>query len=97
FHVTGVQTCALPIFDVKGINPWADVLSEADFRKHFGYQKHRFTGVDYIEYYKELIEAEGATCEIIFSNNAKTILDYTEYVLACEIGRASCREGVKVW
>src|SRR5690606_15176490 len=71
--------------DVKGINPWADVLSEDDFRKHFGYKKHHFTGVDYIEYYKEIIEEEGATCEVIFSNNARTILDYTKHVLTCDI------------
>ncbi|HAM79458.1 coenzyme F420-0:L-glutamate ligase [Ornithinibacillus bavariensis] len=71
--------------DVKGINPWTDVLSETDFRKHFGHKKHPFTGVDYIEYYKELIEAEGAACEVIFSNNPKTILDYTKNVLTCDI------------
>lgn len=71
--------------DMKGINPWTDVLSEAEFRKHFGYKKHPFTGVDYIEYYKGLIEAEGATCQVIFSNNAKTILDYTKNVLTCDI------------
>lgn len=71
--------------DVKGVNPWTDTLSESEFRAHFGYKKHTFTGVDYIEYYKELIEAEGATCEVIFSNNPKTILDYTKSVLACDI------------
>ena len=71
--------------DVKGINPWVDVLSETDFRKHFGYKKHPFTGVDYIEYYKELIEAEGATCEVIFSNDPKTILNYTKNVLTCDV------------
>ncbi|MBM4761678.1 coenzyme F420-0:L-glutamate ligase [Bacillus sp. B15-48] len=71
--------------DVKGINPWTDVLSEADFRKHFGCNKHPFTGVDYIEYYKGLIEEEGAACEVIFSNNPKTILDYTKNVLTCDI------------
>lgn len=71
--------------DVKGINPWTDVLSETEFRKHFGYTKHPFTGVDYIEYYKSLIEAEGIRCEVIFSNNAKTILDYTKSVLNCDI------------
>ncbi len=71
--------------DVKGVNPWTDTLSEAEFRAHFGYKKHTFTGVDYIEYYKELIEAEGAACEVIFSNNPKTILDYTKSVLACDI------------
>src|SRR5690606_4167870 len=71
--------------DVKGINPWTDVLSESDFRKHFGHKKHPFTGVDYIEYYKELIEAEGATCEVIFSNDPKTIIHYTKHVLTCDI------------
>ncbi|MBL4953334.1 coenzyme F420-0:L-glutamate ligase [Neobacillus sp. OS1-32] len=71
--------------DTKGINPWTDVLSEADFRKHFGYNKHPFTGVDYIDYYKSLIEAEGANCEVIFSNNPKTILDFTKNVLTCDI------------
>ncbi len=71
--------------DAKGVNPWTDVLTEAEFRGHFGYKKHHFTGVDYIEYYKSLIEAEGAACEVIFSNNAKTILEYTKYVLACDI------------
>ncbi len=71
--------------DNKGINPWSDVLSEADFRKHFGIIEHAFTGVDYIEYYKSLIQAEGTECEVIFSNNAKTILDYTKDVLTCDI------------
>lgn len=71
--------------DVKGINPWTDVLTEAEFREHFGFNKHTFTGVDYIEYYKSLVEAEGASCEVIFSNNPKTILDYTKSVLTCDI------------
>ena len=71
--------------DEKGVNPWTDVLTEAEFRRHFGYHKHPFTGVDYIEYYKGLIEAEGAACEVIFSNQAKTILDYTKHVLTCDI------------
>ena len=71
--------------DVKGVNPWTDTLSEKEFREHFGYKKHTFTGVDYIEYYKELITAEGAEVEVIFSNNAKTIVEYTTSVLACDI------------
>lgn len=71
--------------DIKGINPWTDVLTEAEFREHFGHVNHPFTGVDYIEYYKGLVEAEGATCRVIFSNNAKTILNYTKSVLACDI------------
>ena len=79
-HLVGLED-----LDKKGINPWTDVLTEAEFRQHFGYQKHTFTGVDYIDYYKSLIEAEGAECEVIFSNNAKTILDYTKSVLTCDI------------
>lgn len=71
--------------DVKGVNPWTDTLTESDFREHFGYKKHTFTGVDYIEYYKELINAEGAEVEVIFSNNPKVIVDYTKSVLACDI------------
>ena len=71
--------------DVKGVNPWTDTLTESEFREHFGYNKHTFTGVDYIEYYKELIQAEGAEAEVIFSNNPKVIVDYTKSVLACDI------------
>ena len=71
--------------DVKGVGPWTDTLTESDFRGHFGYKKHTFTGVDYIEYYKELINAEGAEVEVIFSNNPKVIVDYTKSVLACDI------------
>lgn len=71
--------------DHKGINPWTDVLTEAQFREHFGFNLHPFTGVDYIEYYKSLIQAEGAACEVVFSNNPKTILDYTKHVLTCDI------------
>ena len=71
--------------DVKGVNPWTDTLTEGEFREHFGYKKHTFTGVDYIEYYKELIHAEGTEVEVIFSNNPKVIVDYTKSVLACDI------------
>ncbi|WP_129595780.1 coenzyme F420-0:L-glutamate ligase [Anaerophilus nitritogenes] len=75
----------MDILDEKGINPWTDVLTEAEFRKHFGYEKHVFTGIDYIDYYKSLIEEFGTQCEVIFSNNAKTILNYTKNVLTCDI------------
>jgi len=81
----GNHLVSLDELDEKGINPWSDVLTEEDFRSHFGYKKHPFTGVDYIEYYKSLVEAEGANCEVIFSNDAKTIVDYTKNVLACDI------------
>ncbi len=79
-HLVDVDT-----LDEKGINPWTDVLSEKEFREHFGYNKHTFTGVDYIDYYKSLVEEYGIECEVIFSNNAKTILDYTKNVLTCDI------------
>ena len=73
------------MLDEKGVNPWTDVLTEKEFRNHFGYSKHTFTGVDYIEYYKSLIQEYGVECEIIFSNNPKTILNYTKNVLTCDI------------
>jgi F420-0:gamma-glutamyl ligase len=75
----------LDILDEKGVNPWTDVLTEKQFREHFGFNKHPFTGVDYIEYYKSLVESYGVECEVIFSNNPKTILDYTKNVLTCDI------------
>ncbi|MEK3937159.1 coenzyme F420-0:L-glutamate ligase [Sporosarcina sp. FSL W7-1349] len=71
--------------DEKGVNPWTDVLTEKEFREHFGYNKHTFTGVDYIEYYKSIVEEQGIECEVVFSNNAKTILQYTKSVLTCDI------------
>ncbi len=71
--------------DEKGINPWTDVLSYDKYRELFGYKKHTFTGVDYIEYYKELIENEGVEVEIVFSNDAKTILNYKKDIICCDI------------
>lgn len=81
----GNHLVTLDELDEKGVNPWTDVLTEQKFRELFGYKKHTFTGVDYIDYYKELITNEGTEVEVIFSNNAKTILDYTPYVLTCDI------------
>ncbi|NLC44334.1 MAG: F420-0--gamma-glutamyl ligase [Clostridiales bacterium] len=71
--------------DVNDVNPWSDVLDKQRFRQLFGHKKHPFTGVDYIEYYQSLIEDAGKECEIIFSNNPLTILDYTKSVLSCDI------------
>jgi F420-0:gamma-glutamyl ligase len=68
-----------------GVNPYTDVLSLAKFEELFGRPKHTFTGMDYANYYKELIEEEGAEAEIIFSNNPITILDYTKTVIAADI------------
>lgn len=75
----------LDALDEKGINPWSDVLTEAKFRKLFGVHKHTFTGVDYIEYYKELITSCGAEVEVILANDCRTILNYTKSVLCCDI------------
>lgn len=73
------------LLDEKGVNPWSDVLTEAKYRELFGRVLHPFTGVDYIEFYSELIRESGAEVEIILSNNPKTILDYTDKVLCCDI------------
>ncbi|MBP3925721.1 MAG: coenzyme F420-0:L-glutamate ligase [Clostridium sp.] len=71
--------------DESGVNPWSDALSEERYRELFGYKKHQFTGVDYVEYYKKLIEDCGTEVEIVFANNARAILDYTKYVINCDI------------
>jgi F420-0:gamma-glutamyl ligase len=81
----GNHLITLDDLDEKGINPWSDVLTEKQFRELFGYKKHPFTGIDYIEYYKSIIEEQGAECEIIFSNDPRTILEYTKNVLTCDI------------
>ena len=73
------------ILQQKNLNPFQDLLSEEDFRSHFGETKHTFTGVDYISYYRSIIEAAGAKCTIIFSNNPTHILKYTDNVLNCDI------------
>ena len=71
--------------DEKAIDPFTDVLSESQFKELFGDPVHEFTGVNYVDYYRELINKEGCECEIIFANQAKTILEFTKNVLACDI------------
>ena len=71
--------------DDKGINPYTDVLDLKTFKELFGVRKHEFTGVDYVEYYEKLITNEKCQAEIIFANQAKSILKYTDVVLACDI------------
>ena len=71
--------------DEAGVNPYSDVLSLAKYRELFGENKHEFTGVDYVDYYANIIKEAGAECEIIFANQAKSILDYTDCVLTCDI------------
>lgn len=81
----GNHLVSLDELDEKGINPYSDVLTEAQFREYFGVKKHEFTGVDYIEYYRELVEGEGCELEVILANDARKILDYTKDVLCCDI------------
>ena len=81
----GNHLVTLDQLDENNVNPWSDVLTEAKYRELFGYQKHHFTGVDYVEYYRQLVEKEGCECEIIFANDVRTILNYTENVLCCDI------------
>ena len=71
--------------DAAGINPYSDVLTLEQYRELFGENKHEFTGVDYVAYYGNLIRDEGADVEIIFANQVKTILNYTDSVLTCDI------------
>lgn len=73
------------LLDEKGVNPYSDVLTEAQYRELFGYVKHQFTGVDYVEYYKELFNAEGCEVEFIFANDCRAALKYTKNVLCCDI------------
>ena len=81
----GNHLITLDELDEKGINPYSDTLTEAEFKRIFGETKHTFTGIDYVNYYKELIESEGAEAEIIFANDPRKILDYTDTVLACDV------------
>ena len=81
----GNHLVSLDLIDEKGVDPYKDVLDVKKYRELFGYEKHRFTGVDYVEYYASLIRGEGAECEIIFANNPKAILGYTDAVLNCDI------------
>ena len=81
----GNELVSLDKIDAAGINPYSDVLTLEKYRELFGVNKHEFTGVDYVEYYGELIKSGGAEVEIIFANQAKTILNYTDCVLTCDI------------
>ncbi len=71
--------------DEAGVNPYSDVLTLEKYRELFGENKHEFTGVDYVAYYSEIIKDAGAEVEIVFANQAKTILDYTDCIINCDI------------
>lgn len=81
----GNELVSLDKIDEAGVNPYSDVLTLERYRELFGANKHEFTGVDYVEYYENLIKESGAEVEIIFANRPKTILEYTDTVLTCDI------------
>ena len=81
----GNELVSLDKLDEAGINPYSDVLSLEKYRELFGENKHEFTGVDYVEYYSSIIREAGCEVEVIFANQAKTILDYTKCVINCDI------------
>ena len=81
----GNELVSLDMIDEAGVNPYSDVLTLAKYRELFGVNKHEFTGVDYVEYYGNLIESCGAECEIIFANQPKAILEYADHILNCDI------------
>ena len=81
----GNHLVSLDKLDEMGVNPYSDVLDLKKYRELFGYEKHRFTGVDYVEYYEQLIRGEGADCEIVFANDPRSVLPYTKCVLNCDI------------
>ena len=81
----GNHLISLDALDEKGVDPYKDVLTLAKYRELFGYEKHRFTGVDYVEYYEKLIVEMGAEAEIIFANDPRAVLAYTKNVINCDI------------
>ncbi len=81
----GNELVSLDKIDEAGINPYSDVLSLEEYRKYFGENKHEFTGIDYVDYYANVVRECGAEVEIVFANQAKTILNYTDCVLNCDI------------
>jgi len=81
----GNHLISLDMMDEKGIDPYKDVLDVKKYRELFGYVKHPFTGVDYVEYYEKLVRDCGAECEIIFANDPRAVLPYTKNVLNCDI------------
>ena len=81
----GNQLVSLDKIDEAGVNPYSDILSLEKYRELFGYIKHEFTGVDYVEYYADVIKETGCDVEIVFANQAKAILNYTKNVINCDI------------
>ena len=81
----GNELVSLDKLDEAGVNPYSDVLTLERYRELFGENKHEFTGVDYVQYYGDLIREAGAQVEIIFANRPQAILPYADHILTCDI------------
>lgn len=81
----GNHLVSLDALDNAGVNPWTDVLTEDRYRELFGSPIHPFTGIDYVQYYRDLVQETGCAVEIILANDCRAILRYTAQVLACDI------------
>lgn len=81
----GNQLVSLDKIDEANVNPYSDVLNLEEYRRLFGETKHEFTGIDYVDYYGQIIKEAGAEVEFVFANQAKTILNYTDTVITCDI------------
>lgn len=81
----GNELLSLDQLDESNVNPYSDLLTEEEFRAHFGSPRHPFTGMDYVAYYKELIESCGAEAQILFGNHAEQILPYANHIINCDI------------
>lgn len=75
----------MDLLDAAGVDPYTDLLTQAEFEEQFGKSRHTFTGIDYVNYYKSLIEEEGAEAEIVFCNNPRRIVDFAKNVLCADI------------
>ncbi len=81
----GNELVSLDKLDAAGVNPYSDVLTLDRYRELFGENKHQFTGVDYVDYYSQIVKEAGAEVEVIFANNPRAILSYTKNVINCDI------------
>ena len=81
----GNELVSLDKIDAAGVNPYSDVLDLKKYRELFGVNLHEFTGVDYVEYYSEIVRSAGAEVEIVFANQARAILDYADCIINCDI------------
>ena len=81
----GNELVSLDKIDAAGVNPYSDVLDLKKYRELFGVNLHEFTGVDYVEYYSDIVRSAGAEVEIVFANQARAILDYADCIINCDI------------